>query len=97
VVPDKEDNSVFTFHPTDDGLHAVHTDGRTIARIDTRVLGENNDPRLKVPEKTVTPIPKDKWSIHFSGARFTPAEVKAFIDELAVVDETLERLAIRKG
>ncbi len=75
---------LFQFEKRDDGLFATHAAScKAVAHVETRVLGENNDPRLRVPEKTVTPLPRDRWRIHFTACKLSPDELAAFVEELA--------------
>lgn len=74
---------MFTFEKRDDGFLAVHEkDGRSVAHVETTVLGETNDPRFKVQEQTKTPLPVEKWQVHFTAVKLTPPELQAFVEEL---------------
>ncbi len=74
---------MFTFESREEGLFAVHENGRAAATIFTRTVGETNDNNLRVQQKVVTPLSREKWLIHFTGYRFTLSELKAFLEELA--------------
>jgi hypothetical protein len=72
----------FIFEERDEGLFVSEEGGRGVAHVETRTISENNDPRFKHPEITVTELPREKWRIHFTGRKFTPAEVSAFMAAL---------------
>ena len=75
---------MYTFEKRDEGLLAVRvSDGKPVACIDTKTVSFDDSPRLKYPEKVVTPIPREKWVIHFTACRLTPGEVETFAKELS--------------
>ena len=75
---------MYTFGKTDDGLNALHEPSqRMIAYITTSAATYNNDPRLKFPEKITTILPREKWLIHFTAYKFSPADLEVFVRELS--------------
>lgn len=74
---------MYNFTHRDEGLFAEHENGKGIAHIDTKIISETNDPNLKIQQKVVTPIAREEWRIHFTGHKFTPGELEAFVKELA--------------
>jgi hypothetical protein len=56
--------------------------GRGVAHVETRAIHENNDPRFKHPEITVTDLPPEKWKIHFTARKLTPGELQDFLTAL---------------
>ncbi len=78
---------MFTFDQRDEGMGVMHQSGRVVAHVFTRTVGETNDPNFKVQKKIVTPLPKDRWLIHFTGYKFTPIELATFLQELAAQAE----------
>lgn len=73
---------MFTSEPRDDGFMALHENGRAVAHVETHALTETNDPNLRVQKRIATPLEPDKVRIHFTGYRFTFAELEAFLAEL---------------
>lgn len=72
---------MFEFEKRDDGFRIVRkSDERPVALLDTQVTAL--DERLKVPKPVVTAILKDKWTLHFTGAKVTPAELKELLAEI---------------
>lgn len=74
---------MYTFLEREDGFLVVHENERAVAHVDTKVITETNDPRLKAQEQVVTPLAKDQWRVHFTGYKFTPQELAMFLKELA--------------
>lgn len=75
--------SDFTWEEREDGLFCRLQGGRGVAHVQTREVGETNDPRLRVQERTVKELPATEWRVHFCGGKFSPAEVKELARELA--------------
>lgn len=73
---------MFKFEPRDEGLLAVTQDGHSAAHIETRIVGETADPNLRVQKRTVKSLPQEQWRVHFTGYKFSPAEVQVFAEEL---------------
>lgn len=77
---------MFTFDKRDEG-YLVSKDGHTVADIRTQTIGETIDPRLRVQDRTVTPIPRDQWLVHFTARRLTPPELTTLCEQIAALAE----------
>lgn len=84
---------MFTFEPRDDGLYVSHDNGRGIAHIDTQEIkvsdhvdGDPRKPKLAQEQRLIKPIPREKWRIHFTAYKFSPAELAALVAELPADD-----------
>jgi hypothetical protein len=73
----------FEFIETDEGFHVNAADGRAVAHVYCRTVGETNDPNLRVQKREVTAWPREKWHVHFTGRRLTLGELGQFLDEVA--------------
>jgi hypothetical protein len=80
---------MFEFDKRDEGFLAVRkSDGRAVAHVDAVAVTVHSDPRFKAPETVRTPLPLERWLVHFTAARLTVAEVAALGEELrALTDE----------
>jgi hypothetical protein len=74
---------MYLFESREEGFFVSHENGRGVAHVTTKTIGETNDPNLKVQKRVETPLPREKWQVHFTGFKLSPAEVEAFVKGLA--------------
>lgn len=74
---------MFTFEKTDEGFQVFTADRRAVATVDCcRVEFTDEKGTLKVPRKVADKWPREKWAVHFTGHKFSLAQVAALLDEL---------------
>lgn len=74
---------MFTFTKTDEGFQVHTADGRGVATVDCGRVEFDHNPKFKEPEKVFAKWEPENWIIHFTGLRFKPPELTAFLDELS--------------
>lgn len=75
---------MYKFEKRDEGLLVIHEPSqRSVAHVETRLLGETSDPNFKVQQKTEALVPREKWKVHFTGYRFGLVDLEAFLKELS--------------
>lgn len=72
---------MFQFNPRDEGYLVVNAEQRTVADVTTNELVLDG---RAVPQKRA--LPREQWRIHFCGRRFAPAELEAFVQQLALLE-----------
>ena len=74
---------MFDWQERDEGFLLVrNSDGKAVAHIDTKTIGETNDPNLRVQQRIEKKIPREEWRVSFTAVGLKPGEIKALLDEL---------------
>ena len=84
---------MFTIEERDDGIMvSFEATSKPICHVECADITYKDDPKLKLPEKVRTLLPKDKWQVHFTGSKLTVAQVQALAEELGqyLIDHGLQ-------